>query len=46
MVPLRLWPMAEKNLPDCTEVTPEVDLKVVRQMNPEQQREFTRLLFA
>ena len=33
-------------LPNCTEVTHEVILKVVRQMNPEQRREFTRLLFA
>ena len=28
------------------QITPEGMLKVVRQMNPEQRREFTRLLFA
>ena len=40
-------PAPEKqNLPDSSEITPEVILKVVRQMNPEQRREFTRLLFA
>ena len=36
----------KENLPDSIQITPEGMLKVVRQMNPEQQREFTRLLFA
>ena len=40
-------PAPEKqNLPDSIQITPEGMLKVVRQMNPEQRREFTRLLFA
>ena len=37
---------AKENLPDASQITPEVMLTVVRQMNPEQRREFTRLLFA
>lgn len=37
---------AKENLPDGIQITPEGMLKVVRQMNPEQRREFTRLLFA
>ena len=36
----------KENLPDSIQITPEGMLKVVRQMNPEQRREFTRLLFA
>ena len=36
----------KQNLPDASQITPEVMLTVVRQMNPEQRREFTRLLFA
>ena len=36
----------KENLPDGIQITPEGMLKVVRQMNPEQRREFTRLLFA
>ena len=36
----------KENLPDSIQITPEGLLKVVRQMNPEQRREFTRLLFA
>ena len=36
----------KENLPDSVQITPEGMLKVVRQMNPEQRREFTRLLFA
>ena len=36
----------KENLPDSIQNTPEGMLKVVRQMNPEQRREFTRLLFA
>ena len=36
----------KQNLPDAAQITPEVMLTVVRQMNPEQRREFTRLLFA
>ena len=36
----------KQNLPDSSQITPEVMLTVVRQMNPEQRREFTRLLFA
>ena len=36
----------KQNLPDASQITPEVILTVVRQMNPEQRREFTRLLFA
>ena len=35
----------KENLPDSIQITPEGMLKVVRQMNPEQRREFTRLLF-
>ena len=38
-------PVKEK-LPDSIQITPEGMLTVVRQMNPEQRREFTRLLFA
>ena len=36
----------KENLSDSIQITPEGMLKVVRQMNPEQRREFTRLLFA
>ena len=36
----------KQNLPDASQITHEVMLTVVRQMNPEQRREFTRLLFA
>ena len=36
----------KEDLPDSIQITPEGMLKVVRQMNPEQRREFTRLLFA
>ena len=36
----------KENLPDSIQITPEGMLKVVRQMNPEQRREFARLLFA
>ena len=36
----------KENLPDGIQITPEGMLKVVRQMNPDQRREFTRLLFA
>ena len=36
----------KENLPDSIQITPEGMLKVVRQMNPDQRREFTRLLFA
>ena len=36
----------KENLPDSIQITPEGMLEVVRQMNPEQRREFTRLLFA
>ena len=36
----------KQNLPDASQITPEVMLTVVRRMNPEQRREFTRLLFA
>ncbi len=36
----------KEDLPDGIQITPEGMLKVVRQMNPEQRREFTRLLFA
>ena len=36
----------KENLPDSIQITPEGMLKVIRQMNPEQRREFTRLLFA
>ena len=36
----------KQNLSDASQITPEVMLTVVRQMNPEQRREFTRLLFA
>ena len=36
----------KENLPDGIQITPEGMLKVVRQTNPEQRREFTRLLFA
>ena len=36
----------KENPPDSIQITPEGMLKVVRQMNPEQRREFTRLLFA
>ena len=36
----------KENLPDSIQITPEGMLKVVRQMSPEQRREFTRLLFA
>ena len=36
----------KQNLPDSIQITPEGMLTVVRQMNPEQRREFTRLLFA
>ena len=36
----------KQNLPDASQITPEVMLTVVRQMNPEQRRDFTRLLFA
>ncbi len=36
----------KENLPGGIQITPEVMLTVVRQMNPEQRREFTRLLFA
>ena len=39
-------PQKKENLPDSIQITPEGLLKVVRQMNPEQRREFTRLLFA
>ena len=43
----RLFPVPVKeNLPDGIQITPEGMLKVVRQMNPDQRREFTRLLFA
>ena len=38
--------LEKQNLPDAAQITPEVMLTVVRQMNPEQRREFTRLLFA
>ena len=36
----------KENLPGSIQITPEGMLKVVRQMNPEQRREFTCLLFA
>ena len=43
----QLFPVPVKeNLPDSIQITPEGMLKVVRQMNPDQRREFTRLLFA
>ena len=37
---------AKESLPDSFQITAEGMLEVVRQMNPEQRREFTRLLFA
>ena len=42
---LFLVPVKE-NLPDSIQITPEGMLKVVQQMNPDQRREFARLLFA
>ena len=43
----QLFPVPVKeNLPDSIQITPAGMLKVVRQMNPDQRREFTRLLFA
>ena len=43
----QLFPVPVKeNLPDSIQITPEGMLKVVRQMNPDQRRKFTRLLFA